>query len=119
MSKKKAKKKPTKAQRMRADTAKALNARARKIARKKSKQMATVDIGGTVRHFRTQAGMSTTDLAKKSGVSQAQISRLENNQQGFRSSTLMTIAKAINVRPWVLFMTEIERAAAEKSIGLR
>ena len=88
-------------------------------AKKRShKKKPGVNIGGTVRHFRQKLGMSTTVLAKKAGVSQAQISRLENNQQGFRSSTLIRIAKSIKIRPWVLFMTEIERLAAEKAIGL-
>jgi ribosome-binding protein aMBF1 (putative translation factor) len=96
-----------------------VNAKARKLAAKsRGKKANGIDIGGTVRLYRTKAGMSTTDVAKKTNISQAQISRLENNQQGFRSGTLIKIAKAIKVRPWVLFMTGAERAAAEKAIGL-
>ena len=40
------------------------------------------DIGLTVKKLRTDLGMTTTDLAKKVGISQAQISRLENGVQG-------------------------------------
>ncbi len=66
------------------------------------------DIGATVRAIRTELGMTTTALAKKVGISQAQISRLENGQQGFRSGTLVKLAKALKVPPFRLFMTEKE-----------
>ena len=52
--------------------------------------------------------MTTTELAKKVGISQAQISRLENGQQGFRSGTLVKIAKVLRVPPFRLFMTDKE-----------
>ena len=64
------------------------------------------EIGATVRQLRTEMGKTTTDLAKKVGVSQAQISRLENAQQGFRSETLGKIATSLKVPPFRLFMTE-------------
>ncbi len=68
------------------------------------------DIGATVRTIRTELGMTTTALAKKVGISQAQISRLENGQQGFRSGTLVMIAKVLKVPPFRLFMTDKEWA---------
>ena len=68
------------------------------------------EIGATVRQLRTELGKTTTDLAKKVGISQAQISRLENGQQGFRSGTLVKIVKALKVPPFRLFMTEKEWA---------
>jgi len=71
-------------------------------------------IGQTVRELRTKRGMTTTDLAKKVGISQAQISRLENDEQGFRSGTLVKLAKALAVRPWFLFMLPEEQAKAGK-----
>jgi DNA-binding Xre family transcriptional regulator len=43
--------------------------------------------------------MTTTELAKKVGISQAQISRLENGLQGFRSDTLLEIGLALGVSP--------------------
>jgi transcriptional regulator with XRE-family HTH domain len=66
------------------------------------------DIGLTVKTLRGALGMTTTELAKKVGISQAQISRLENGQQGFRSGTLVKIAKTLRVPPFRLFMTEKE-----------
>jgi len=66
------------------------------------------DIGSTVKKLRSELGMTTTALAKKVGISQAQISRLENGQQGFRSGTLVKIAKVLRVPPFRLFMTDDE-----------
>ena len=66
------------------------------------------EIGATVRAIRKELGITTTVLGKKVGISQAQISRLENGQQGFRSGTLVKIAKVLKVPPFRLFMTEAE-----------
>jgi transcriptional regulator with XRE-family HTH domain len=73
-----------------------------------------LQIGRTVRELRTKRGLTTTVLAKKVGISQAQVSRLENDEQGFRSGTLVKIASALGVKPWFLFMTEDEQAKAGK-----
>lgn len=63
-------------------------------------------IGATLRALRTELGMTTTDLANKVGISQAQVSRLENGRQGFRSGTVVKLAKVLKVPPFRLFMTE-------------
>ena len=65
-------------------------------------------IGDIVRARRAELDMTTTVLATKVGISQAQISRLENGQQGFRSGTLVKIAKVLKVPPFRLFMTDAE-----------
>ncbi len=66
------------------------------------------EIGATVRTLRSDLRLTTTDLADKVGISQAQVSRLENGQQGFRSDTLIRIAKALKVPPFRLMMTDKE-----------
>jgi len=66
------------------------------------------DIGATVRARRTELKLTTTDLAKKVKISQAQISRLENGLQGFRSGTLVKIAEVLKVPAFRLFMTDAE-----------
>ena len=53
-------------------------------------------------------GSRAAALGKKVGISQAQVSRLENGQQGFRSGTLVKLARALKVPPFRLFMTEKE-----------
>jgi len=55
-------------------------------------------IGFAVSRERESQGLTTTQLAKKVGISQAQISRLENGKQGFRSGTLERVAKALDIQ---------------------
>ena len=57
--------------------------------------MTNRDIGARVSALRQERKMTTTDLARRVGISQAQISRLENGLQGFRSGTLLKMAKAL------------------------
>lgn len=72
------------------------------------------EIGRKVSRLRDKLGMTTTVLAKRVGISQAQISRLENGKQGFRSNTLNRIAKALGVKPIYFFIEETgEGEAAE------
>ncbi len=65
-------------------------------------------IGCTVRELRQGLNMSTTILARKVGISQPQVSRLENGHQGFRSGTLVKLARALKVPSFRLLMTEEE-----------
>ena len=74
----------------------------------------TNGIGARVRAIRKELGLTTTTLAKKVRISQAQISRLENGRQGFRSGTLVRIANALKVPPFRLFMTDREWARWKK-----
>ena len=91
-----------------------------KKTQKRSQRSTRIDaahIGRIVQQYRKARKMTTTVLAGKVGISQAQISRLENGRQGFRSSVLVKIAQVLKIRPWALFMTDIERVAADKAIG--
>jgi len=63
-------------------------------------------IGARMRELREKAGLSTSKLAEKIGTSQAQVSRLETGKQGFRSRTLMKIAKALNVDAVYFFIDD-------------
>ena len=65
-------------------------------------------IGQVVKQLRTRQGLSTTQLALKVDVSQAQVSRLENGQQGFRSDVIVRFAKALKAPPFRFFMTNEE-----------
>ena len=53
-------------------------------------------IGLKITKLRNKLNLTTTELAKMVGISQAQISRLENGKQGFRSATLTKIAGGRN-----------------------
>ena len=70
--------------------------------------MTSRDIGFRMTRVREGRGLTTISLARRVGVSQAQISRLENGEQGFRSSTLVKIAEALGIPPFCLFMTDDE-----------
>ena len=70
-----------------------------------------VGIGRKVSELRERQRLTTVQLAGMVGVSQAQISRLENGKQGFRTSTLTRIAQALKV-PTSYFLTEQDPAIA-------
>jgi len=56
-------------------------------------------IGQKVRALRAKQGLTTVTLARKVGLSQAQVSRLENGLQGWRTATLAQFARALKVEP--------------------
>ncbi len=66
------------------------------------------NIGLKITRLREAQGLTTTQLAERVGISQAQISRLENGKQGFRSATLSKIANALGVKMSFFFQEEGE-----------
>ena len=76
--------------------------------------MTNRDIGARVSALRQERGLTTTKLARRVGISQAQISRLENGLQGFRSGTLLKIAKALGKPPFYFMMNDKQREAYER-----
>ena len=74
--------------------------------------MSEKQIGLRMSKLRESQGLTTTALAKRVGISQAQISRLENGKQGFRSSTLARIAEALGVRPVYFYLDESQTEAS-------
>jgi transcriptional regulator with XRE-family HTH domain len=68
-------------------------------------------IGLKITRLREQQGLTTTQLAERVGISQAQISRLENGKQGFRSATLAKIAGALGVKLSFFFQEDGESGA--------
>lgn len=58
--------------------------------------------------------MSITKLTEKIGVSQAQISRLENGERGFRSDVIGRMAKALKRPAFFFFMTSEEQKIAKR-----
>ncbi len=70
-------------------------------------------IGKKIRELRSKMGLTTVTLAKKVRLSQAQVSRLENGLQGFRSATLLKFAKVLGVPP-IYFFVEGEEASVTK-----
>lgn len=54
-------------------------------------------VGGTIRMLRDKAGLTQVELAKKAGLPQSHISRLENAEHTATNITLGKIAKALGV----------------------
>ena len=77
------------------------------------------EIGLRVTRVREVKRLTTADLARRVGISQAQVSRLENGRQGFRSSTLAKIAGALGVPPFFLFMTDDEWETYQAGLAAR
>lgn len=60
-------------------------------------------LGAVLRARREDAGMTMQEFAAKCGLSQAQISRIETGNQGFRLETLMQICSVLGVSvSWVI-----------------
>ncbi len=78
----------------------------------KSEDWLTHRIAYRVQERRRELTLTTTELGRMVGISQAQISRLENGVQGFRSSTLSKIAKALIVNPAYFVVEDLELAKA-------
>jgi len=87
-------------------------------------------IGHKVRELRSRMGLTIAALAKKVRLSEAQVSRLESGEQGFRSAMLLRFAKVLNVPPMYFFVEgdetatvrtakELEARHLEMSHGLR
>ena len=70
-------------------------------------------IGQKIRELRSRMGLTTITLARKVRLSQAQVSRLENGLQGFRSATLIKFSKALGVPP-IYFFVEGEDTSTSK-----
>ena len=75
--------------------------------------MHSKEIGQKVRTLRSRMGLTTVTLAKKVRLSQAQVSRLENGLQGWRSATLIKFAKVLGVSPASLLVEGDEVSKAK------
>lgn len=56
-----------------------------------------IDLGGNVRDYRGQRGLSQAQLAKAIGVSQPRIAEIERGEANPRLSTIAKLAKALDV----------------------
>lgn len=73
--------------------------------------------GSALHDVRKRRGLTHMELSARSGVSQAQLSRLENNWQGIRSDVAFKLAKALGVKPFVFFMSLNDRERAFALFG--
>src|SRR5262245_3798743 len=71
-----------------------------------------------IRQWRDHRGMTLEELAEKSEVSAAQISRIERGDKGWSVDSLEKLAGALNVRPGQL-LDEAPEQSREVSLGQR
>lgn len=75
-----------------------------------------MDIGEIMKQIRTEKGISTYDLSKKTGISQSTISKLENNKRRADIDIIKKIAEALEV-PWYKILIGIDRIPSHGEFG--
>lgn len=81
--------------------------------------MTSRDIGLRITRLRDLRKLTTAALAQKVGLSQAQISRLENGRQGLRSATLTKVAGALGAPPFYFYMKDDEWETYQTGLATR
>ncbi|MDI3335075.1 cupin domain-containing protein [Defluviimonas aestuarii] len=76
-------------------------------ARGERENVLEIAIGGEIRAFRHQAGMTVAVLAKRTGLSIGMLSKIENGNISPSLSTLQSLSYALNV-PLTLFFRRFE-----------
>ena len=66
--------------------------------------------GEALKMIRELQGLSQNDLAKLTGINQANISSIENNARKMGRERAMTLAKALHVHPSVLLFPDFDMA---------
>lgn len=79
----------------------------------------TVQPGAVIRELRIDRGWTGAELARRSKLSPAQISKIEKGLENLRMPTLVKIAKALAIKPAVFLMTEDDREAFDNVVGVR
>lgn len=57
----------------------------------------SVNVGGRIKYFRKQAGLTQLDLEMKAGISTGALSRIESNQKNATKETILAISQALNL----------------------
>ncbi|MCB1198209.1 MAG: helix-turn-helix transcriptional regulator [Deltaproteobacteria bacterium] len=71
----------------------------------------TLSPGEIVRELRELKGWSQLDLERETGISQTNISAIENDRVEIGKSRAITLAEALNVHPASIMFADYEEAA--------
>ena len=63
-------------------------------------------IGGNLRRFRSQQGISQIELANKTDLTHNFINDVENFKKGISTKTLAALSSALNVNPYQLYLPD-------------
>lgn len=61
-----------------------------------------------IKEIRKQKGITQVELAKRLGISQGAIQKLETGERGLDLDWIEKIAKALNVEPWQLLPKDMQ-----------
>jgi transcriptional regulator with XRE-family HTH domain len=76
-----------------------------------------MDIGQVVRTIRKARGLTLREVAQRMGNSQPHLYNLEQGRRNWQSNTILSAARALGVRPFVLLMSDRERRRAMLVFG--
>ncbi|WP_313189269.1 helix-turn-helix transcriptional regulator [Sphingobacterium sp.] len=78
-----------------------------------------MDIGNTIKELRRQKGLKQNELAEKAQITQAYLSKIENNSKEPTISSLKAIANSLDVPLPILFFRSmtIEDVEPEKRVA--
>lgn len=75
--------------------------------------------GAVIREYRVDRGWSASELARRSKLSPAQLSKIEKGRENLRYPTLVRIAKALGIKPCVFLMTHEDREVFDDVVGVK
>jgi transcriptional regulator with XRE-family HTH domain len=78
-----------------------------------------INPGAVIRELRKDRGWTCTELARRSKLSDAQISKLELGQESLKTPTIFKIAKALGIKPCMFFMSPHDREVFENLADVR
>ena len=61
-----------------------------------------------IKEIRKKLNITQTELAKRLGISQGAIQKLETGERGLDTDWMIKISKALNVEPWELLPKEMQ-----------
>jgi transcriptional regulator with XRE-family HTH domain len=76
-------------------------------------------VGSRLQLERFRRGISQTELARRSGIAQANLSHIENGKQDITVSTLLQICLALDVKPSSVFENPVANRKSPRFTGLR
>ena len=73
-------------------------------------------VGGTIRAIRRKLRLSQSGFARRAGVSQSVISRIENGVQPVKRKLLDSVAKVISREQYIIVRDAANRDCVERSL---
>lgn len=72
-------------------------------------------IGKSIKHFRKKLGLSQSELAEKSGITQTYLSQLESDKKTPHAPTLKSLCDAMGIKESLVYMYSLESGDVHES----